>query len=46
MYTLSVYGCTTLVDLGRFFNFIIYKQSVGLLGRGIIPTQGRYLHTE
>jgi hypothetical protein len=28
-------------DLGRFFSFLIYKQSVGLLGRGISPSQGR-----
>jgi hypothetical protein len=34
------------VDLGRFFHFLIYIQSLGLLGRGIIPSQGRYLHTE
>jgi hypothetical protein len=31
------------VDLGRFFSlFLIYT----LLGRGISPSQGRYLHTE
>jgi hypothetical protein len=30
------------VDLGRFF----YIQSVGLLGRGISQSQGRYLDTE
>jgi hypothetical protein len=30
----------------RFFSFFIYTQSVGLLGRGISPSQGRYLHTE
>jgi hypothetical protein len=34
------------LDLGRFFSFLIYTQSVGLLGRGISPLQGRYLHTE
>jgi hypothetical protein len=34
------------VDLGRFFSFLIYKQSAGLLGRGISPSQGRYIHTE
>jgi hypothetical protein len=33
------------VDLGRFFSFLIYTQSVGLLGRGISPSQGRCLHT-
>jgi hypothetical protein len=37
---------TALVDLGRFFSFLIYTQLVGLLGRGISPSQGRYLHTE
>jgi hypothetical protein len=41
---LSIYGSTALVDLGRFFSFLIYTQSVGLLGRGISPSQGRYLH--
>jgi hypothetical protein len=35
-----------LVDLDSFFSFLIYIQSVGLLGRGISPSQGRYLHTE
>jgi hypothetical protein len=43
---LSLYGSTALVDLGRFFSFLIYTQFVGLLGRGISPSQGRYLHTE
>jgi hypothetical protein len=33
------------VDLGRFFS-LIYTQSVELLGRGISPSQDRYLHTE
>jgi hypothetical protein len=42
----SMYGSTALVDLGRFFSFLIYTQSVGLLGRGISQSQGRYLHTE
>jgi hypothetical protein len=44
--TASIYGSTALVDLGRFFSFLIYTQSVGLLGLGISPSQGRYLHTE
>jgi hypothetical protein len=35
-----------LVDLGRFFSFLIYTQSVGLLGREMSQSQGRYLHTE
>jgi hypothetical protein len=43
---LSLYGSTALVDLGRFFSFLIYIQSVGLLGRGISRSQGRYLHAE
>jgi hypothetical protein len=45
---LSVYGSTSLVDLGRVSSFLIYTsaQSVGLLERGISPSQGRYLHTE
>jgi hypothetical protein len=34
------------LDLGRFFSFLIYTQTVGLLGRGISPSQGRYLHTD
>jgi hypothetical protein len=42
----STYGSTALVDLGRFFSFLIYTLSVGLLGRRISPSQGRYLHTE
>jgi hypothetical protein len=41
-----LYGSTVLVDLGRFFNFLIDTQFVGLLGRGISPSQGSYLHTE
>jgi hypothetical protein len=34
------------VDLGRFFSFLIYTQSIGLLGRRTSPSQGRYLHSE
>jgi hypothetical protein len=30
----------------RFFNFLIYTQSVGLLERGISLSQGLYLHTK
>jgi hypothetical protein len=41
-----LYGYTALVDFGQFFSFLIYTQSAGLLGRGISPSQGRYLHTE
>jgi hypothetical protein len=33
-----------LLDLGLFFSFLICKHSVGLLWRGISPSQGRYLH--
>jgi hypothetical protein len=32
-----------LLDLGRFFSFLIFYR-VGLLGRGISLSQGRYLH--
>jgi hypothetical protein len=31
---LSICGSTALVDLGSFFSFLIYTQSVGLFGRG------------
>jgi hypothetical protein len=41
-----MHGSTALVDLGRFFTFLIYTQWVGLLGRGISLSQGRYQHTE
>jgi hypothetical protein len=37
---------SSLLDLGRFFSFLIYTQSVGILERGITPLQGRYLHRE
>jgi hypothetical protein len=40
---LSLYGCTALWIL---ISFLIHIQSVGLLGRGISPSQGWYLHTE
>jgi hypothetical protein len=43
---LSIYGSTALVDFGRFFSVLIHTQTAGLLGRGIRPSQGRYLHTE
>jgi hypothetical protein len=45
-YNLSAYGSTALVGFGRFFSFLIYTQSVGLLGRGISQSQGHYLHAE
>jgi hypothetical protein len=44
--TLSIYGSIALVDLGRFFSFLTYTQSIGLLWRGISPSQSRYIHTE
>jgi hypothetical protein len=43
---LPTYGSTALVDLSRFFSLLIYTKSVKLLGRGISPSQGRYLQTE
>jgi hypothetical protein len=43
---LFIYGSTAPVDLGRFFSFLICTKSVGLFGRGISPSQGRYPHTE
>jgi hypothetical protein len=33
----STNGATALVDLGRFYSFLIHTQSVGILGRGISP---------
>jgi hypothetical protein len=45
-YYVPSYGFTSLIYLGRFFSFLIYTQSIRLLGRGISPSQGRYLHTE
>jgi hypothetical protein len=33
------------MDLGSFFSFLIYTQSIGLLGRGISQSLGGYLHT-
>jgi hypothetical protein len=41
----SICGSRAVVDLGRFFIFLIYTHLVGLLGQGISPSQGRYLHT-
>jgi hypothetical protein len=35
-----------LLDLSHFLSFLIYTQSVGLLGQGISLPQGRYLHAE
>jgi hypothetical protein len=37
---------STLLGPGLFFSFVIFlTQTVGLLGWGISPSQGRYLHT-
>jgi hypothetical protein len=36
----------SLFSSGLFFSYVIFfKQTVGFLGRGISPSQGRYLHT-
>jgi hypothetical protein len=35
-----------LLGIGHFFILLMYTQSVGLLGRRISPSQGRYQHTE
>jgi hypothetical protein len=43
---LPTYGSTALLHLGRFFSFLIYTQSIGLLEWGISPSQRHYLHTE
>jgi hypothetical protein len=46
MYLSIYYGSAVLsLDLFRFFSFLILY-TAGLLGRGISPPQGRYLHTE
>jgi hypothetical protein len=41
-----VYGSTVLWTLAAFSVSLSYTQSVGILGRGISPSQGRYLQTE
>jgi hypothetical protein len=38
-------GSTAFVGSGRLFSLLIYSQSVGLLGRGISPSQGLHLYT-
>jgi hypothetical protein len=43
---LPTYDSTALGDLGRFYSFLIYTQSVGLLERRISPSLGRYQNTE
>jgi hypothetical protein len=50
IFCLSIYRCCSHVELRasvkRFVSlqFLNLRQSVGLLGRGNSPTQGRYLH--
>jgi hypothetical protein len=45
--TIYVWLYCPLLDLGRFFSFLIFlTQSLGLLERGISPSKGRYLHTD
>jgi hypothetical protein len=45
-YALSILGSPDLLlDLGLFQFLDLFTQSVGFLGRGIRPFQGRYLHT-
>jgi hypothetical protein len=42
-----IYGSTALLlEFGCFFSFLVYTQSVGLLGRRVSSSQGRYLHTK
>jgi hypothetical protein len=45
--TMSIYlwPYSPLLDLGRFFSLLMYTQSVGLLGCGFRPSQGRSLPT-
>jgi hypothetical protein len=44
---LSVYGSAVLCwTLATFSNSSSYRDAVGLLGRSISPSQGRYIHTE
>jgi hypothetical protein len=45
-YSIIFWLYSPLLDLGRFLSFLIYTQSVGLLGRGISLLHGLYLHTE
>jgi hypothetical protein len=43
---LSIYGSTALSWALAAFSVSSFTQSVVLLGRGISPSQGRYLHTQ
>jgi hypothetical protein len=47
MYTLSIHLWIyrPLLGLGRFFSFLISYTVERIPGRGISPSQGRYLHT-
>jgi hypothetical protein len=45
-YSILLWLYSPLLDLGRFFSFLIYTQSVGLIRWGISPSQGRSLCTE
>jgi hypothetical protein len=45
MIYLSIYGSTALLDLGRFFSFVIFYTSGRTPLIGISRSQGRYLHT-
>jgi hypothetical protein len=45
-YSILLWLYSLLLDLGRFFSFLNNTLSVGLLGRVISLSQGRYLHTE
>jgi hypothetical protein len=46
VHTYKLWLYRSLLNLDRFSSFLIYTQSVGLLGRGTSPSQGHYLHTE
>jgi hypothetical protein len=42
--TICLWLCSSMLGLGRLFSLLIFSQSVGLLGRGMSPSQSRYLH--
>jgi hypothetical protein len=44
--SLSLCGSTALWTLASFSSFVIYTQSVGLLGQGMSPSESCYPHTE
>jgi hypothetical protein len=39
-----IYGSRAIVDIGRFFSFLMHTRSVGLPGQGISLSIDRYLH--